>query len=106
MYFPRKSEAWKKDRIVLNQEVMSRDAIKNFMPLIEGVAHDFIKVLHRRIKEQNSGKFSGDISGDLFRFSFECKGLTLGWRESGPGSQLAVVWVGFFTMLYCLSPGR
>ncbi|XP_041503687.1 cholesterol side-chain cleavage enzyme, mitochondrial [Microtus oregoni] len=67
----KKSEAWKKDRIILNQEVMTRDAIKNFMPLIEGVARDFTKVLHRRIKEQNSGKFSGDISGDLFRFSFE-----------------------------------
>ncbi|KAK7798574.1 hypothetical protein U0070_016399 [Myodes glareolus] len=67
----KKSEAWKKDRILLNQEVMSRDTIKNFVPLIEGVAHDFIKVLHRRVKEQNSGKFSGDISEDLFRFSFE-----------------------------------
>lgn len=106
MCFPRKSEAWKKDRILLNQEVMSRDAIKNFVPLIEGVAHDFIKVLHRRVKEQNSGKFSGDISEDLFRFSFEGKGLALGWRELGPGSQSAVVLIGFLNMLYSLSPRR
>ncbi|XP_021028259.1 cholesterol side-chain cleavage enzyme, mitochondrial [Mus caroli] len=65
------SNAWKKDRIVLNQEVMAPEAIKNFVPLLEGVAQDFIKVLHRRIKQQNSGNFSGDISDDLFRFSFE-----------------------------------
>ncbi|EDL95659.1 cytochrome P450, family 11, subfamily a, polypeptide 1 [Rattus norvegicus] len=65
------SDAWRKDRIVLNQEVMAPDSIKNFVPLLEGVAQDFIKVLHRRIKQQNSGKFSGDISDDLFRFAFE-----------------------------------
>jgi cholesterol monooxygenase (side-chain-cleaving) len=74
--FSRSSDAWKKDRIVLNQEVMAPGAIKNFVPLLEGVAQDFIKVLHRRIKQQNSGNFSGVISDDLFRFSFECKDLT------------------------------
>ncbi|KAL1781982.1 cholesterol side-chain cleavage enzyme, mitochondrial [Sigmodon hispidus] len=65
------SEAWKKDRVVLNQEMMVPETIKNFVPLLEGVAQDFIKVLHRRIKQQNSGNFSGDFSGDLFRFAFE-----------------------------------
>jgi cholesterol monooxygenase (side-chain-cleaving) len=55
---------------------MAPGAIKNFVPLLEGVAQDFIKVLHRRIKQQNSGNFSGVISDDLFRFSFECKDLT------------------------------
>ncbi|NP_001268569.1 cholesterol side-chain cleavage enzyme, mitochondrial [Mesocricetus auratus] len=65
------SEAWKKDRLVLNQEVMAPEAIKNFVPLLEGVVQDFINVLHRRIKQQKSGNFSGDISDDLFRFAFE-----------------------------------
>lgn len=76
--FSRSSDAWRKDRIVLNQEVMAPDSIKNFVPLLEGVAQDFIKVLHRRVKQQNSGKFSGDISDDLFRFAFECKDLARG----------------------------
>ncbi|XP_040585612.1 cholesterol side-chain cleavage enzyme, mitochondrial isoform X1 [Mesocricetus auratus] len=67
----RSSEAWKKDRLVLNQEVMAPEAIKNFVPLLEGVVQDFINVLHRRIKQQKSGNFSGDISDDLFRFAFE-----------------------------------
>ncbi|XP_076979919.1 cholesterol side-chain cleavage enzyme, mitochondrial [Tamandua tetradactyla] len=65
------SRAWKKDRVALNQEVMALEAIQNFVPLLEAVAKDFISVLHRRIKQQGSGKFSGDISDDLFRFAFE-----------------------------------
>nr|XP_035936327.1 cholesterol side-chain cleavage enzyme, mitochondrial isoform X2 [Halichoerus grypus] len=67
----RKSGAWKKDRLALNQEVMAPEAIKNFIPLLDPVSQDFVKVLHRRIKQQGSGKFSGDISDDLFRFAFE-----------------------------------
>lgn len=67
----KKSEAWRRDRVVLNQEMMAPEAIKNFVPLLEAVALDFVKVLHRRVQQQNSGNFSGDISDDLFRFAFE-----------------------------------
>lgn len=66
---------------------MAPEAIKNFVPMLEGVAQDFVKVLHRRIKQQKSGNFSGDISDDLFRFAFECKDLARGWQELGVGSQ-------------------
>ncbi|XP_024413271.1 cholesterol side-chain cleavage enzyme, mitochondrial [Desmodus rotundus] len=66
----KKSGAWKKDRLALNQEMMSPDAVKNFIPLLDPVSQDFVNVLHRRI-QQGSGKFSGDISDDLFRFAFE-----------------------------------
>lgn len=65
------SESWKKDRVILNHEVMTPESLKNFTPLLESVAQDFVGVLHRRIKQQNSGTFSGDISEDLFRFAFE-----------------------------------
>nr|XP_004666698.2 cholesterol side-chain cleavage enzyme, mitochondrial [Jaculus jaculus] len=67
----KKSEAWRRDRVVLNQEVMVPEVIKNFVPLLDSVARDFVKVLHRRIQQQNSGNFSGDMSDDLFRFAFE-----------------------------------
>nr|KAF6499678.1 cytochrome P450 family 11 subfamily A member 1 [Molossus molossus] len=50
---------------------MSPDAMKNFIPLLDTVSQDFVSILHRRIKQQGSGKFSGDISDDLFRFAFE-----------------------------------
>ncbi|KAM6149567.1 cholesterol side-chain cleavage enzyme, mitochondrial [Erethizon dorsatum] len=65
------SEAWKKDRMVLNQEVMAPESLGNFVPLLEPVSQDFVSLLNRRIQQQNSGKFSGDISDDLFRFAFE-----------------------------------
>lgn len=54
---------------------MTPDAMKNFIPLLDTVSQDFVSILHRRIKQQGSGKFSGDISDDLFRFAFECKGV-------------------------------
>ena len=60
---------------------MSPDAVKNFIPLLDPVSQDFVNVLHRRI-QQGSGKFPGDISDDLFRFAFECKGLVPAWQLS------------------------
>ncbi|CAI9157878.1 unnamed protein product [Rangifer tarandus platyrhynchus] len=67
----KKSETWKKDRVVLNTEVMAPEAIKNFIPLLNPVSQDFISLLHKRIKQQGSGKFVGDIMEDLFHFAFE-----------------------------------
>uniref|UniRef100_A0A4W2EAW4 Cholesterol side-chain cleavage enzyme, mitochondrial n=1 Tax=Bos indicus x Bos taurus TaxID=30522 RepID=A0A4W2EAW4_BOBOX len=67
----RKSGTWKKDRVVLNTEVMAPEAIKNFIPLLNPVSQDFVSLLHKRIKQQGSGKFVGDIKEDLFHFAFE-----------------------------------
>ncbi|XP_032100709.1 cholesterol side-chain cleavage enzyme, mitochondrial isoform X3 [Sapajus apella] len=67
----KKSAAWKRDRLALNQEVMVPETTKNFVPLLDAVSRDFVSVLHRRIKKAGSGNFSGDISDDLFRFAFE-----------------------------------
>ncbi|XP_068847597.1 cholesterol side-chain cleavage enzyme, mitochondrial [Capricornis sumatraensis] len=67
----KKSGAWKKDRVVLNTEVMAPEAIKNFIPLLNPVSQDFVSLLHKRIKQQGSGKFVGDIKEDLFHFAFE-----------------------------------
>lgn len=54
---------------------MAPEAVKNFISLLDPVSQDFVSILHRRIKQQGSGKFSGDLSNDLFRFAFECKRL-------------------------------
>ncbi|KAG3262263.1 cholesterol side-chain cleavage enzyme, mitochondrial [Ictidomys tridecemlineatus] len=67
----KKSEDWKKNRVILNQEMMAPEVLKNFVPMLEAVAQDFIGVLNKRVKQQKSGNFSGDISDDLFRFAFE-----------------------------------
>ncbi|XP_039712603.1 cholesterol side-chain cleavage enzyme, mitochondrial isoform X3 [Pteropus medius] len=67
----KKSGAWKKDRLALNPEVMAPEAVKNFVSLLDPVSRDFVSILHRRIEQQGSGKFSGDFSNDLFRFAFE-----------------------------------
>lgn len=77
--FLRSSEAWKKDRIALNEVVMAPDVIKSFVPLLEPVAKDFVNVVHKRIEQQKSGTFSGNLSEDLFHFAFECKGVARCW---------------------------
>lgn len=64
----KKSEAWKRDRVALNQEMMAPDAVRNFVPLLEAVSQDFVRMLHGRLQQ---GAFSGDIRDDLFRFAFE-----------------------------------
>lgn len=68
---------------------MAPEAIKNFIPLLDPVSQDFVSILHRRIKQQGSGKFSGDISDDLFRFAFECKGPCPGSSLGGWGNPVA-----------------
>lgn len=84
----RSADAWRRDRLALNPEVMLPQTVASFLPLLEPVARDFVALLKRRV-EQGGGHFSGDISGDLFRFAFECKGS----GEAGPASSRALrVW--------------
>ncbi|XP_007537052.1 cholesterol side-chain cleavage enzyme, mitochondrial [Erinaceus europaeus] len=64
------ADAWRRDRLALNPEVMLPQTVASFLPLLEPVARDFVALLKRRV-EQGGGHFSGDISGDLFRFAFE-----------------------------------
>lgn len=68
---------------------MAPEAMKNFIPLLNVVSQDFVSLLHRRIQQQSSGKFSGDISDDLFRFAFECKGLAPPGSSLGGGSPVS-----------------
>lgn len=68
--------------MVLNTEVMAPEAIKNFIPLLNPVSQDFVSLLRKRIQQQGSGKFAGDIKEDLFHFAFECKEPEPTWRQS------------------------
>ncbi|KAM9061499.1 cholesterol side-chain cleavage enzyme, mitochondrial [Sarcophilus harrisii] len=65
------SESWKKDRVFLNQFVMALDSINNFEPLLTPISEDFVKKIYKEIERSDQGKYTVDLSQDLFRFAFE-----------------------------------
>ncbi|XP_074088797.1 cholesterol side-chain cleavage enzyme, mitochondrial [Macrotis lagotis] len=67
----KKGESWKKDRILLNQFVLSLDSVNNFEPLVTPISEDFVRNIYNKIERSDQGKFTVDLSQDLFRFAFE-----------------------------------
>uniref|UniRef100_A0A4X2KNQ3 Cholesterol side-chain cleavage enzyme, mitochondrial n=2 Tax=Vombatus ursinus TaxID=29139 RepID=A0A4X2KNQ3_VOMUR len=65
------SESWKKDRVFLNQFVLAVDSMNNFERLLTPVSEDFVKKIYKGIERSKQGKFTVDLSQDLFRFAFE-----------------------------------
>ncbi|XP_068927306.1 cholesterol side-chain cleavage enzyme, mitochondrial [Petaurus breviceps papuanus] len=65
------SENWKRDRVFLNQFVLSLDSINNFESLLTPVSEDFVKKIYKEIERSNEGKYTVDLRQDLFRFAFE-----------------------------------
>ncbi|XP_043843883.1 cholesterol side-chain cleavage enzyme, mitochondrial [Dromiciops gliroides] len=65
------SESWKKDRTLLNHFVLALDTVNNFEPLLTPISEDFVANIYKGIERSNQGKFTVDLSQDLFRFAFE-----------------------------------
>ncbi|XP_036591140.1 cholesterol side-chain cleavage enzyme, mitochondrial-like [Trichosurus vulpecula] len=65
------SESWKKDRIFLNHFVFALDSVNNFEPLLTPISEDFVKKIYKGIERSNQGKFTVDLSQNLFQFAFE-----------------------------------
>lgn len=78
--FSRKSGAWKKDRVVLNTEVMAPRGNKELHPTAESSVSGLASLLHKRIKQQGSGKFRHQ--GRPVSLAFECKELEPTWPQS------------------------
>lgn len=76
--FPRKGEAWRSDRLVLNKEVLSLKVIDCFVPLLNEVGEDFVKRVRVQIEKSGRGRWTADLTNELFRFALECEwaGLT------------------------------
>ncbi|XP_041035615.1 cytochrome P450 11B, mitochondrial-like [Carcharodon carcharias] len=63
-------EQWRKDRLVLNKEVISPIAVSKFAPLLEAVTLDFTRYIDQRL-EAGDGVTEVNMMPDLFRFALE-----------------------------------
>uniref|UniRef100_UPI00406DB548 Cytochrome P450, CYP11A1 n=1 Tax=synthetic construct TaxID=32630 RepID=UPI00406DB548 len=64
-------EDWRSNRLILNKEVISPNVIQKFVPLLNEVAQDFVSMVHKQIERSGRGKWTVDLSNDLFRFALE-----------------------------------
>uniref|UniRef100_A0A8D2IP72 Cholesterol side-chain cleavage enzyme, mitochondrial n=1 Tax=Varanus komodoensis TaxID=61221 RepID=A0A8D2IP72_VARKO len=59
------------DRLVLNKEALSLQTIDNFVPLLNEVGEDFVKRVYIQIRSSAHGRWTADLTNELFRFALE-----------------------------------
>ncbi|XP_053128670.1 cholesterol side-chain cleavage enzyme, mitochondrial [Hemicordylus capensis] len=64
-------ESWRHDRLTLNKEALSLNVIDRFVPLLNEVGEDFVKRVQMQIKKSNQGRWTADLTNELFRFALE-----------------------------------
>nr|BAF03604.2 cholesterol side-chain cleavage cytochrome P450 [Eublepharis macularius] len=67
----KKGEAWRHDRLTLNKEVLSPWAMDKFVPLLNEVGQDFVKRVYMQIERSQQGRWTADLTNELFRFALE-----------------------------------
>ncbi|NXA72646.1 CP11A protein, partial [Thryothorus ludovicianus] len=64
-------EAWRSDRLLLNQEVLAPGVVPAFVPLLSAVGEDFVRRARAQASQSGRGCWTGDFSQELFRFALE-----------------------------------
>ncbi|KAK6475254.1 cholesterol side-chain cleavage enzyme [Huso huso] len=64
-------EDWRSNRVILNKEVISPQVMGNFVPLLDEVGQDFVSRVHKQIERSGKGRWTADLSHELFRFALE-----------------------------------
>uniref|UniRef100_A0A8C8VGP5 Cholesterol side-chain cleavage enzyme, mitochondrial n=1 Tax=Pelusios castaneus TaxID=367368 RepID=A0A8C8VGP5_9SAUR len=64
-------EAWRSDRLVLNKEALSLEATDCFVPLLNEVGEDFVNRVQVQIEKSGRGRWTADLTNELFRFALE-----------------------------------
>lgn len=69
----RSGEDWRCQRLTLNREVLSVAGMNRFLPLLDSVGEDFVRRVYTQVERSGRGKWTADLSDELFRFALECK---------------------------------
>lgn len=69
----RKGEAWRSDRLLLNKEVLSPQAVESFVPLLSAVGEDFVRRARAQVGQSGRERWTADFTHELFRFALECE---------------------------------
>uniref|UniRef100_A0A6Q2YE22 Cholesterol side-chain cleavage enzyme, mitochondrial n=1 Tax=Esox lucius TaxID=8010 RepID=A0A6Q2YE22_ESOLU len=70
-------EDWRSNRVILNREVISPKVLGNFVPLLDEVGQDFVARVNKKIERTGQGKWTTDLSHELFKYALESVGSVL-----------------------------
>ncbi|XP_010864653.2 cholesterol side-chain cleavage enzyme, mitochondrial isoform X2 [Esox lucius] len=73
----RNGEDWRSNRVILNREVISPKVLGNFVPLLDEVGQDFVARVNKKIERTGQGKWTTDLSHELFKYALESVGSVL-----------------------------
>ncbi|XP_029779906.1 cytochrome P450 11B2, mitochondrial-like isoform X1 [Suricata suricatta] len=68
---------WRQNRLKLNPDVLSPQAVHKYLPMVDEVAKDFSKVLKSRVLQNARGSLTVDIKPSIIHYTIEASNLAL-----------------------------
>uniref|UniRef100_A0A3Q2KZF8 Cytochrome P450 family 11 subfamily B member 1 n=1 Tax=Equus caballus TaxID=9796 RepID=A0A3Q2KZF8_HORSE len=68
---------WRYDRLRLNPDVLSPQAVEKYIPMVDGVARDFSKALKSKVLQNARGSLTLDARPSIFHYTIEASNLAL-----------------------------
>ncbi|XP_034867936.1 cytochrome P450 11B1, mitochondrial-like isoform X3 [Mirounga leonina] len=68
---------WRSNRLKLNPDVLSPQAVQQYIPMVDGVARDFSRALKSRVLQNARGSLTLDIQTSIFYYTIEASNLAL-----------------------------
>nr|XP_019567733.1 PREDICTED: cytochrome P450 11B1, mitochondrial [Rhinolophus sinicus] len=68
---------WRSDRLRLNPDVLSLQAVQKYLPMVDSVARDFAKILLSKVLQNARGSLTLDIQPSIFCYTIEASNLAL-----------------------------
>ncbi|XP_070337857.1 cytochrome P450 11B1, mitochondrial-like isoform X2 [Equus asinus] len=62
---------WRYDRLRLNPDVLSPQAVEKYIPMVDGVARDFSKALKSKVLQNARGSLTLDARPSIFHYTIE-----------------------------------
>ncbi|XP_030872639.1 cytochrome P450 11B1, mitochondrial isoform X2 [Leptonychotes weddellii] len=73
----RNGPEWRSNRLKLNPDVLSPQAVQKYIPMVDGVARDFSRALKSRVLQNARGSLTLDIQTSIFYYTIEASNLAL-----------------------------
>ncbi|XP_034867935.1 cytochrome P450 11B1, mitochondrial-like isoform X2 [Mirounga angustirostris] len=73
----RNGPEWRSNRLKLNPDVLSPQAVQQYIPMVDGVARDFSRALKSRVLQNARGSLTLDIQTSIFYYTIEASNLAL-----------------------------
>lgn len=83
----RNGPEWRSDRLRLNPDVLSLQAVQKYLPMVDSVARDFAKILLSKVLQNARGSLTLDIQPSIFCYTIEGTGsprAAAGWGAGQP----------------------